>query len=187
MKKTFISVALVSFFSTAAINAQKYYTKTGKIYFDATSSSSPEKIEATNRTATCVVDAQSGIIQFALLMKGFEFERALMQEHFNENYIESHKFPKAEFKGKIKDNHEINYTKDGTYKAKVKGDLTIHGETKEVEAEGKFIVKDGKITAEADFTVKLSDFKISIPGLVADKIARTAKITVSCVLELLKS
>lgn len=60
-------------------------------------------------------------------------------------------------------------------KQRSKGDLTIHGETKEVEAEGKFIVKGGKITAEADFSVKLSDFKISIPGLVADKIAKTAK------------
>lgn len=186
MKRT-ILVAFVSIFTTTIVSAQKYYTKTGKIFFDATSSSSPERVEATNRTATCVVDVQSGAIQFAMLMKGFEFERALMQEHFNENYIESHKFPKAEFKGKIKDNHEIDYSKDGTYKAKVKGDLTIHGETKEVEAEGKFIVKGGKITAEADFSVKLSDFKISIPGLVADKIAKTAKITVSCVLELLKS
>jgi polyisoprenoid-binding protein YceI len=186
MKRT-ILVTCLAIFTASSISAQKYYTKTGKIFFDATSPSSPEKIEATNRTATCVVDVTSGAIQFAMLMKGFEFERALMQEHFNENYIESHKFPKAEFKGKIKDNHEIDYTKDGTYKAKVKGDLTIHGETKEVEAEGKFIVKGGKITAEADFSVKLSDFKISIPGLVADKIAKTAKITVSCVLELLKS
>jgi polyisoprenoid-binding protein YceI len=186
MKRT-ILVALLAIFTLTIVNAQKYYTKTGKIFFDATSSSSPEKIEATNRTATCVVDVQSGAIQFAMLMKGFEFERALMQEHFNENYVESNKFPKAEFKGKIKDNHEIDYKKDGTYKAKVKGDLTIHGETKEVEAEGKFIVKGGKITAEAEFSVKLSDFKISIPGLVADKIAKTAKITVSCLLELLKS
>lgn len=185
--KRAILVTILVISTTAAINAQKYYTKSGKIYFDATSSSSPEKIEATNRTATCVVDVSTGAIQFSMLMKGFEFERALMQEHFNENYVESHKFPKAEFKGKIKDNHEIDYTKDGTYKAKVKGDLIIHGETKEVEAEGKFIVKGGKITAEADFSIKLSDFKISIPGLVADKIAKTAKITVSCVLELLKS
>lgn len=185
--KGIILASFITIISATFANAQKYYTKTGKIYFDATSSSSPERIEATNRTATCIVDIQTGAIQFAMLMKGFEFERALMQEHFNENYVESNKFPKAEFKGKIKDNHEINYTKDGTYKAKVKGDLTIHGETKEVEAEGKFIIKGGKITAEGDFNIKLSDFKISIPGLVADKVAKTAKITVSCVLELLKS
>ena len=120
-------------------------------------------------------------------MKGFEFERALMEEHFNENYVESNKFPKSEFKGKIKDVDEIDFTKDGTYKLKVKGDITIHGETKEVETEGKLVVQGGKINADADFNLKLSDFKISIPGLVADKVVKTAKITVSCSLEPLKN
>jgi polyisoprenoid-binding protein YceI len=185
--KRILFLVLITLLIASDSEAQKYFTKTGKIYFDATSPGSPERVEATHRTATCVVDIQTGSIQFAMLMKGFEFERALMQEHFNENYIESNKFPKAEFKGKIKDNNEINYSKDGTYKVKVKGDLTIHGETKEVDAEGKFVIKNGKIMAEADFSVKLSDFKIAVPGLVADKIAKSAKITVSCSLELLKN
>jgi polyisoprenoid-binding protein YceI len=144
-------------------------------------------VEAVNRSVTCVVDLKTGALQFALLMKGFEFERALMEEHFNENYVESNKFPKSEFKGKIKDVDEIDFTKDGTYKLKVKGDITIHGETKEVETEGKLVVQGGKINADADFNLKLSDFKISIPGLVADKVAKTVKITVSCSLEPLKN
>ncbi|HEX4875214.1 MAG TPA: YceI family protein [Chitinophagaceae bacterium] len=186
MKRIVLSAFLL-LCSVLLVNAQRYYTKTGKIYFDATSPSSPDRVEATNRTATCVTDLQTGVIQFAMLMKGFEFEKALMQEHFNENYMESNKFPKAEFKGKIKDINEIDITKDGTYKAKVKGDLTIHGQTKEVETEGRFVVKGGKISADAEFSVKLSDFNISIPGLVADKIAKTAKITVSCQLEVLKN
>ncbi|NOT52008.1 MAG: YceI family protein [Chitinophagaceae bacterium] len=162
---------------------QKYFTKNAKINFDATSASSPEKVEAINRSATCVLDTKTGAIQFSMLMKGFEFERALMEEHFNENYVESDKFPKSEFKGKIKDNDDVKYDKDGTYTVKVKGDITIHGETKEVEADGKVIIQNGKITAEADLSVKLSDFKISIPGLVADKVSKTAKITVTCSLE----
>ena len=166
---------------------QKYFTKNGKINFDATSPSSPERVEAVNRSATCVVDIKSGAIQFAMLMKGFEFERALMEEHFNENYVESNKFPKSEFKGKIKDLDEIDFTKDGTHKVKVKGDITIHGETKEVETEGKLVVQNGKISADAEFSVKLSDFKISIPGLVSDKVAKTARVTVSCILEPLKN
>ena len=106
-----------------------------------------------------------------------------MEEHFNENYVESHKFPKADFKGKIRDNEAIMYTKDGTYKVKVKGDISLHGETKEVEAEGKLVIQNGKLNAEAEFTVKLSDFKITIPGLVADKVSKTAKISVTCLLE----
>lgn len=167
--------------------AQRYFTKSGTIGFDATSPSSPEKIEGTNRTATCVVDTKSGAIQFAVLMKGFAFERALMEEHFNENYVESHKFPKAEFKGKIKDTEQIDFTKDGTHSVKVKGDLTLHGQTKEVETTGKLQIAGGKINASAIFNVKMSDFDISIPGLVADKVAKTAKINVDCSLEPLKN
>jgi hypothetical protein len=176
----FILFATVSF-------GQKYFTKMGKINFDATSPSSPEKIEGVNRSATCVIDIKTGNMQFALLMKGFVFEKALMEEHFNENYVESHKFPKAEFKGAIANNETVNYTKDGSYTVKVKGKLTMHGETKEVETEGKLVIQGGKINAIADFTVLLSDFKVSIPGLVADKVSKTAKISVACSLELLKS
>ncbi len=172
---------------TATCSGQKFFTKNGKINFDATSPSSPERVEAVNRSATCVVDTKSGAMQFVALMKGFEFERALMEEHFNENYMESDKFPKAEFKGEIKDNDDINYSKDGTTIVKVKGKLTMHGEAEDVDAEGKIIIQNGKITAMADFTVKLSDYKISIPGLVADKISKTARITVSCSLEPLKN
>ena len=185
MKNLFVLILAV--FVTSSSFGQKYFTKNGKINFDATSPSSPERVEGVNRSATCVVDIKTGAIQFAMLMKGFEFERALMEEHFNENYVESDKFPKSEFKGKLKDVDEIDFTKDGTYKVKVKGDITIHGETKEVETEGKLVVQNGKINADAEFTVKLSDFKISIPGLVADKVSKTAKVIVSCSLEPLKN
>lgn len=185
MKNLF--VLILTALLTSSGFGQKYFTKNGKINFDATSPSSPERVEGVNRSATCVVDLKSGAIQLAMLMKGFEFERALMEEHFNENYVESDKFPKAEFKGKLKDVDEIDFTKDGTYKVKVKGDITIHGETKEVETEGKLMVQSGKINADAEFNVKLSDFKISIPGLVADKVSKTAKVVVSCSLEPLKN
>lgn len=185
MKNLFVLIFLALI--TSSSFGQKYFTKNGKINFDATTASSPERVEAVNRSATCVVDFKSGAIQLAILMKSFEFERALMEEHFNENYVESNKFPKSEFKGKIKDVDDIDFSKDGTYKVKVKGDITIHGETKEVETEGKLMVQDGKINANAEFSVKLSDFKISIPGLVADKVSKTAKITVSCSLEPLKN
>ena len=167
-------------------NAQKFFTKTGRIDFNATAPSSPEKIEAVNRTVTCVMDAASGNIQFAVLIKGFTFERALMQEHFNENYLESDKFPKAEFKGLIANNASVNYTKDGIYPVTVKGKLTVHGETKDAEASGKLQVQGGKITATAGFTVLLSDYKVAIPGVVADKVNKNAKIDVACTLEPLK-
>ena len=166
--------------------SQKYYTKTGQINFDATSPSSPEKIEGINRSGTCVVDIKSGNLQFAALMKGFAFERALMEEHFNENYVESAKYPKAEFKGELKNIDKVDFTKDGTHTVKVKGKLTMHGVSNEIETDAKIIIQGGKIKATADFNVLLSDYRISIPGLVADKIAKTAKIGVAGSLELLK-
>lgn len=186
MKNSLFLAAALLFLTTTGF-AQKFYTKSGKIDFDATSASSPEKIEGVNRTATCVVDTKTGAIQFAVLMKGFAFERALMEEHFNENYVESHKFPKAEFKGTIANNEAVNYSKDGTYSVTVKGKLTMHGETKDVETQGKLVVQGGKVNANATFSVLLSDYKIAIPGLVADKVSKTAKIIVSCSLEPFKS
>lgn len=185
MKTLILSVLTVALASTASFG-QKYFTKSGNINFDATSASSPEKIEGVNRTVTCVLDTKTGNLQFAVLMKGFEFEKALMEEHFNENYVESEKFPRAEFKGAVVNNDKVSYAKDGIYTVTVKGKLTMHGETKDVETEGKVNVQGGKISAIAGFNVLLSDFKISIPGLVADKVSKTARINVTCSLELLK-
>ncbi len=185
MKNLLVLLVAITFLASSA-QSQKYFTKSGKINFDATSSGSPEKIEGVNKTVTCVVDTKTGNMQFAALMKGFEFERALMEEHFNENYAESEKFPKAEFKGAISNNDKVIYTKDGTYPVTVKGKLTIHGETKDVETQGKLTIQGGKISTVAEFNVLLADFKIAIPGLVADKISTSAKITISCSLELLK-
>lgn len=184
--KNVIIAAFTLLIANAAIG-QKYYTKSGQVNFDATSPSSPEKIEGTNRSATCVVDIKSGNMQFAVLMKGFAFERALMEEHFNENYVESSKYPKAEFKGEIKEIGKVDFTKDGTYTVKVKGKLTMHGESNDVETEAKIVIQGGRIKTNADFSVKLADYKVSIPGLVADKVSKVAKISVACSLELLKS
>ena len=102
-----------------------------------------------------MVDTKTGNMQFAALMKGFAFERALMEEHFNENYVESDKFPKAEFKGELKNIDKIDFTKDGTYTAKVKGKLTMHGESNEVETDAKIIIQNGKIKATAELNVLL--------------------------------
>lgn len=185
MKKILFLIGIISLVSAASAQ-DKYFTKTGKIHFDATTPKSPENVDAVNKSTICVVDTKTGNIQFSVLMKGFEFERALMQEHFNENYMESNKFPKAEFKGMISNNGTVGYSKDGVYPVTVKGKLTMHGETKDVETTGKLQIKNGKINANADFAVLLADYKITIPQLVADKVAATAKITVDCLLEPLK-
>ena len=182
MKKvTVLAMGLV--FAVSGVLAQdKFFTKTGKVSFY--SKASLENIEAHNRSVTCVLDAKTGNVQFSALVKGFEFEKALMQQHFNENYLESTKHPKADFKGQIVNNGEVDYTKDGTYNAKVKGKLTIHGETKDVEADGTVTVKGGRVQAESDFNVQLADYKIKNDKL--NNISNTIRIAVNCLLEPLK-
>jgi len=168
--------------ASLTVSAQsKFFTKNGKILFF--SKAPLEDIEAKNKSAVCLLDAQSGTLQFSLLMKGFEFENELMQEHFNEDYVESHVFPKAEFKGQIVNNSNINYKKAGVYPAKVKGKLTIHGETKDVETTGSVVVNGDNLQIAANFPIQLSDYKIKIPSLVKDKVSNSIKIMVEGKLE----
>lgn len=185
MLKMQMMMAMALTFSAIVSNAQdKYFTKTGKI--DFYSKAPLEDIEAKNKTVMAVIDSKTGAIQFSVQMKGFEFEKQLMQQHFNENYVESDKYPKGEFKGTITNNSEIDYTKDGTYKASVKGKMTIHGITKDVETTGTIRVSGGKIDANSSFNILLSDYKISIPAVVKDKISNSIRITVDCKMEPLK-
>lgn len=185
MKKN-IFFAVVFLLIMTSLQAQdKFFTKGGKISFY--SKASLENIEAHNKTVTCVLDTKTGNLQFAVMMKAFEFEKALMQEHFNENYLESHKFPKAEFKGQLVNNGEINYGKDGKYTAKVKGKLMMHGVTRDVETTGTIVVKSGKVEVDATFNVVLADYNVAIPNVVKDNISKTVSITVDCILDPLKS
>jgi len=128
-----------------------------------------------------VMDIQTGEFQFSVPMKGFEFRKALMQEHFNENYIESDKYPKSDFKGLIVNGGEIDFKKNGTYNAKAQGKLTIHGVTNDVEAEGKIIVNETKLTLSTVFNVSLQDYKIKNDKM--NNISNNIKVTVDCVLE----
>ena len=167
-------------------NAQsRYFTKTGTIKFF--SKAAMEDIEATNKTVTAVLDATTGAMQFAVQMKGFAFQKALMQQHFNENYVESEKYPRAEFKGTIIDNAAVDYKKDGMYNVVVKGLLTLHGVTKEIQAPGTISVSASGLTGKSTFTIQLSHFAIAIPALVKDKVSNTISITVDLNLQPLKS
>ncbi|MFZ1527363.1 MAG: YceI family protein [Ferruginibacter sp.] len=177
MKKILFAVIFTA--STLASSAQLVATKTGKISFS--SRSKIENIDAVNNEVNSIINTQTGDIVFTLLMKSFHFERALMEEHFNENYVESSKYPKASFKGKITNLSEINFTTDGKYKAKVEGDLTIHGVTQKIKADGFITVAGGKVSASSQkFEIKLKDYNISIPSLVKDKISEDIDIVVDC-------
>ena len=185
IKKTLIAFIGFVLFANAVAAQDRYFTKTGKI--DFFSEAKLEDIEAKNKTVTAVLDKKTGALQFEVQMKGFEFQKKLMQEHFNDNYVESNKFPKATFKGNVLNNSAVNYAKEGSYNVKVKGKLTLHGVTKDVEAPGTIKVSGGKIDAASTFNLQLSDYNISIPSMVKDKVSNTIKITVDTKLEPLKS
>lgn len=167
-------------FALSAASAQKYVTKNGHIRFF--SSTPVEDIEAHNRQVNSAFDQQTGDFVFRVLMKSFQFEKALMQEHFNENYVESDKFPNATFTGKVTNASDIDFSKNGVYNVTVEGDLTIKGVTKKVSEKGTFEVKDGKITGKSTFNVVVEDFGIKIPGAVSN-IAKSIQIDVDVTMD----
>lgn len=186
MQRVCTFLCLLIFFAFRPSLAQeKYFTKTGKIRFNCTGG--VEKIEALNRGVTCVLDSKTGAFQFAVLLKGFEFEKALMQEHFNENYVESDQYPRSNFTGIVENNGEVNYTRTGTYPVVVKGKLTLHGVTRDVSASGKLTIADNKVLATSEFKVLLEDYGIHIPSVVRDKIAKEAVVNVDCTMDILKN
>ncbi len=173
MKKFTLFVFIL--FATYPLFAQRYMTKTGLVSFY--SDAPLEKIEAKNHQVNCALDASSGFFVVKILMRSFVFEKALMQEHFNEEYVESDKYPNAFFKGKVVNLKDINFSKAGVYPAVIEGEMTIHGKTKKLKAKGTFTVSDDGIIAKGKFPLKLDDYGISIPGAVTGKIAEDLEIT----------
>ncbi|MCF8229264.1 MAG: YceI family protein [Bacteroidales bacterium] len=184
MKRIF-STLLISLILVGGAFAQRFVTKTGHIKFY--SDTPVETIEAHNRQVNSALDIESGDFVFKVLMRGFEFEKALMQEHFNENYVESHKYPNATFVGKIMNPKEIDFGKEGTYGTTVEGDLTIHGVTRKIQEKGTFTVRGDKIIGKAKFKVLVDDYDIKIPKAVIENIAEEIEITVDVELDKLKS
>lgn len=173
-----IRISLIVFAASIVIPsfAQNFVARNGHIWFY--SHTPVEDIEAHNRQAVSIINPENGNIQFNLLVKLFEFEKKLMQEHFNENYMESDKYPKASFNGKIANLSEVDFKKDGTYNARVTGDLTIHNVTKKVDTKGTIKVKSGVPSAEAKFIVRPEDYDITIPAVVRENIAKEIEVNV---------
>jgi len=174
MKK--ITLFLIFSLLVFSANAQKYMTKNGFIGFF--SHTPMEDIKADNNQVASVLDITTGEMVFQALVKSFHFDRALMEEHFNENYMESEKFPKAIFKGKITNLSAVNFTKTGLYDVTVEGDLTIHNVTNKISTKGTLEVVEGGINANAKFKVVPEDYKIEIPGVVREKINKDLEVTV---------
>lgn len=162
------------------IFAQKMMTRTGEIKFEA-SMPAFEEIAATNNTVSCILDEATGDFVALALVKAFKFKAPLMEEHFNENYMESSKFPKATFKGKIA-NFDAKKLSSKKTEFDLEGDLTIHGVTKKIKTKLALVLNAGKITATSLILVKPQDYNIEIPSLVKDKIAENVKVSINFIL-----
>ena len=179
MKKTILSVALV--LATGLIFAQKKTTTSAVINFDATTSL--DKLpKAENKTVIASLDTKTGKLAFEVAVKNFAFANPKIQEHFNsKGWMDSDQFTTATFVGNISNVAAVKFTKDGTYKVDVNGDLTIHGVTKPVETRGTVTVKDGVITANAEFSIKLEDYDVNGGAIAAGKVSKEPVIAVTAV------
>lgn len=169
----FLSGMTISLFSQTL-----FMTRSGQISFF--SKTSMENIDAVNNEVTSILNTGTGEVVFAVLVKSFRFEKALMEEHFNENYMESNKFPKATFQGKITNLTTIDFAKEGSYAVTIQGDLTLHGVKQAVTSAGQLEVGKGKVIVTGSFPVTLADYKIEVPSLVTEKISKTIDVRVNC-------
>lgn len=177
MKKLFLALT-----TTVVINfaqAQIYMGKTCITHFF--SKTDMKDIEAKSNTAKPVLDATSGNFQMRIQNTSFKFESSFMEEHFNENYMESEKYPYSTFKGKI--NEKVDYSKDGEYKVTCTGTMEMHGASNQITTTGTLSIKGKEITIISKFKVKPADYKIKVPSLYVKEIAEEIDVDITTVME----
>ena len=162
---------------SAPVNAQHVYIATGgKVSFF--SETPVENIDAHTESMSSVLNTSNNDIIFTVPVRTFKFKKALMEEHFNENYVESERYPKSSFKGKINDT--LDWSVDTVMNITASGDFNLHGVTKTISETGKITIKEGTIRLEVSFTIALKDYNIDIPKIVTKSIAENIKIDLSC-------
>jgi len=174
MKKLLFILSVLMLVSVSAFGQSKLKTKSGTINFEA-SVPSFEEVKAINKDVSAILNTETGEFAALALMKGFRFKIALMEEHFNENYVESSKFPKAVFKGTI-----VNFNKDAVSDTptefKINGSITLHGVTRDIHVPVKIWREDQFTVLSTDFKLKPTDFDIKIPAIVSKKVAEEVEV-----------
>ena len=178
MKKLILALGVLIGFSITG-NSQIYMGKAGKASF---SSHAPlEDIYAESNVCTAAINTKSNDISVKLKITTLKMENSLQQEHLNEKYLESHKFPYASFKGKIEG--DIDWTKDGVYDVKVNGNLLVHGIGRARTLDAKITIEKGQISAKAAFDITVKDHEVEIPKLVFQKVAEVVQVEIDIPLE----
>lgn len=173
-------IALALFFTLSTFKAQIYTAKPGGTNITFFSEAPLENIEAVNKSATIVLKAPSDI-QISMSIKNFKFKNALMEEHFNENYMESEKYPKCVFRGKI--NEPVDFTKDGESKVTVTGKMELHGVTRDVTMDAVIRKAGEDLRLSSKFKIKVADYNITVPSMYVKNIAEVVDVTFDAVLE----
>jgi len=176
MKKLLFAFLIFTYINSPG---QVYLSKSCEISFF--SEAPIENIEAKNTAAAPVLSTGTGDLQVKIPIKGFKFKNATMEEHFNENYMETDKYEHAIFKGKI--NEKIDYTVNGKNEVSVNGKLDMHGVSKEIIIKGTLTVGDGKIMLDAKFNIHIADYKIEVPSMYVKNIAEDVAVTLKSTLE----
>lgn len=173
---TIILALFVTFSATAQTSGKLVSTKTHLKFFSTTPA---ENIEANNNTAVGTINKETGEVVYSVPMQGFEFEKALMQKHFNsDNFLDTQKYPKAKLVGKITNIDKVNFAKDGSYEANVQGDMTIKGVTKPITEKGTVTVKGSTVEVQSKFNLTLADYGISfVKGKPSTNIAKSVEVT----------
>ena len=181
MKNLFLFIACIISFYTFSQN--KYITKTGHITFEA-SVPSFEEVKATNKSVTAIINTDNGEFAALVLVKGFRFKNALMEEHFNENYMESEKYPKTTFKGEIL-NFDLKKLSTKPQPASFSGKLTFHGKTKAFDNSTLKVSlnSDNDIVLTGSFNTNVDEYNIEIPKIVSNKLSKTVKVDFNFILK----
>lgn len=175
MKKILSLIALL--FALGAATGQTYKTRDGNIYFNPNKNQGNKEYAALSKEATAMLKVESAEVALLVPMKTFHFNNALLEEHFNENYLHTNKFPNATYKGKLIGFDKAMLTKDGEYKLSSEGKVELHGVTQAFKSPVIMIVKGKSVTFKCLFTVKAEDYNIEIPGLVKPKLADETPLT----------
>ncbi len=178
MKKVILSMLAIVFLSLTTFAQKQVSSKTHIKFFSTTPA---ENIEANNYASVSTLDPASGDIVFSVPMQSFEFEKALMQEHFNsKKFLNTKANPKAKLTGKIENITAINFVEDGTYTADIAGDLTINGVTKPISEKATISIQNGKVSLNSIFNVTLVDYEVAFKkGKPSTNIAKTVEVTVN--------
>jgi len=176
----YISIILLAWMNINQAGQDIYVCKNAKI--SLYSSAPIEDIKALTTEGASVYNAATDELDFSVAINSFQFEKSLMQQHFNADYMESDKFPRATFKGKIEEH--VDVTKDGAYPVTATGQLTVHGVTRTRTIPGNLLVKNGIVTMTSEFMVKCVDHHIDVPQIVFHHIAESIKMNISAIYSL---